>query len=365
MDVRDQVDVGNGEQRVMSYGRVLGGALQDYAWGRPDGLSPWTGLRTGGPEAELWFGTHAAAPSPTLRAIPEGAPGAADAPLLVKILAAAKPLSIQVHPSHAAMARMRQDGHAGLLADGGEKAELLVAVERFEALAGLRPAREARDVVRAMGLDDAADLLDRGDVPGAIAALLSTDLVPDYDAALAVLPPVERVIVTKAIEAFPGDPGVPVVFVMQPHVLQPGDALCVPVGVAHAYVDGLAVEVMTSCDNVLRLGLTSKVVAVEAALLALDAGRGPQCVRAAEAAGSYDSAVMPFVVDRLDHASSPIAAGAIALALEGDLTVASPFGTLEARAGQAVYVEQDGPWSVTARGVAFVATPRVPDPCHA
>jgi mannose-6-phosphate isomerase len=349
----------------MSYGRVLGGALQDYAWGRPDGLHPWTGLRTGGPEAELWFGTHAAAPSPTLRALPEGAPGRADAPLLVKILAAAKPLSIQLHPSHAAISRMQEDGHDDLLADGGEKAELLIAVERFEALAGLRALPEARDVVRALRLDHAADLLGQGDMPGAIAELLSTELVPDFDAALAALPPVERVILAKAVEAFPGDPGLPVAFLLQPHVLQPGDALCVPVGVVHAYVDGLAVEVMTSCDNVLRLGLTSKVVSVEAALLALDAGRAPQYVRSAEAGGSYDSAVMPFVVNRLDHASAPIGQGAIALALEGELTVASAFGTLEARAGQAVYVEQDAPWTVTAQGVAYVATPRVPNPCDA
>jgi mannose-6-phosphate isomerase len=195
--------------------------------------------------------------------------------------------------------------------------------------------------------------------------MLSTELVPDFDAALTVVPPIERVILAKAIEAFPGDPGLPVAFVMQPHVLQPGDALCVPVGVMHAYVDGLAVEVMTSCDNVLRLGLTSKVVSVEAALLALDLGRAPQLVRSSEAAGSYDSAAMPFLVNRLDHASSPIGPGAIALALDGELTVASALGTLEARAGQAVYVEHDGPWTVTARGVAYVATPRVPNPCDA
>jgi mannose-6-phosphate isomerase len=345
----------------MSYGRVLGGALQDYAWGRHDGLHPWTGLRTGGPEAELWFGTHPAAPSPTVRALPEGSPGPDDAPLLVKILAAAKPLSIQLHPSRAAMAQLHDRGHADLLVDTGEKAELLIAVERCEALVGLRALPDARDVVRALRLDPAADLLDRGDVSGAIADILSTESVPDFDAALAVLPPAERAILTKAREAFPDDRGLPVAFLMQPHILEPGDALSVPVGVLHAYVDGLAVEVMTSCDNVLRLGMTSKLVSVEAALLALDAGCGPQRMPGAEVGGRYDSALMPFVVERLDGGTAPIGAGAIAL--EGELSVSSPLGTLEARAGQAVYVEQDGPWTVAAHGVAYVATPRIPNPC--
>ena len=112
----------------MAYGRVLEGALQGYAWGRTDGLRTWTGAATGGPEAELWFGTHPAAPSRTLQSIPDGAP-AGSAPLLVKILAAGRPLSIQVHPSRAAIDAIRGIGRGDLLVDEGEKAELLVAVE--------------------------------------------------------------------------------------------------------------------------------------------------------------------------------------------------------------------------------------------
>src|SRR5919199_6116927 len=102
----------------MSYGRVLEGALQDYAWGRTDGLRDWTGSASGGPEAELWFGTHPAAPSPTVRVVPEGDRERTEAPLLVKILAAGRPLSLQVHPSHRAIAGVRDIGRGGLLVDG-------------------------------------------------------------------------------------------------------------------------------------------------------------------------------------------------------------------------------------------------------
>jgi len=348
----------------MSYGVVFEGALRDYAWGRLDGLRPWTGRPTGGPEAELWFGTHPAAPSRTVLTLPEGTLRRTDAPLLVKILAAAKPLSIQVHPSGAAIRQIRATGHGDLLVDGGEKAELLVAVERFEALAGLRPGSEGARVARALGLHEVAELLDRGDVRGAIAEVFASSVVPDFGAGLAVLPPVERVILRKALDAFPGDRGLPVAFLMQPYVLEPGDAVCMPVGALHAYVDGLGVEVMTSCDNVLRLGLTAKPIAVEAGVAALDPSRSPEVIRGSDVHGDYECDLMPFQVTRVEHTSAELGRGAIALALEGSITVTSALGSLEARAGQAVYVEDDAAWKLAADGVCYVATPREPEPCH-
>ena len=45
---------------------VIRGVLRDYDWGIENGLSDWTGRTTDGPEAELWFGAHTAAPSPVI-----------------------------------------------------------------------------------------------------------------------------------------------------------------------------------------------------------------------------------------------------------------------------------------------------------
>ena len=52
---------------------------------------------------------------------------------------------------------------------------------------------------------------------------------------------------------------------MGQRVLSEGDAVYVPAGVVHAYVSGTGVEVMTASDNVLRLGLTPKTIAVDEA----------------------------------------------------------------------------------------------------
>ena len=81
--------------------------IRDYPWGSSGEISRFRGLKVSGqPEAEQWFGNHADAKT-TVEVSGEqhdfhqwlGETGA-DFPLLVKLLAAAKPLSIQVHPGH-------------------------------------------------------------------------------------------------------------------------------------------------------------------------------------------------------------------------------------------------------------------------
>lgn len=346
----------------MSDAVVLEGSVRDYAWGRPDGLHRWTGKRSGGPEAELWFGTHAAAPSPVVQALPAGSSRQTNATVLVKILAANSPLSIQIHPDQAAIAQIVELGHAATLADRGEKAEMLVAIEHFEVLAGFRPLEKAAELVHALGHGPAAAALDRGEVSAAVAAALGSAQMLDVDAALTLLEPVERAVLAKVVQAFPDDRGIVVALMMQPHVLEPGDAVAVSVGTVHAYVEGLGVEVMTSSDNVLRLGLTPKPLSVEDSLLALSSDRSPDVIRHGDHGGTYDSPLVPFVVSRLKGGDAGARGGDIILALDGLLAVSSPLGTLQARAGQAVFLETDAAWSLKVDGVAFVAHPRRAQP---
>ena len=92
-----------------------------YAWGSTSLIPGLLGTRpTGEPEAELWLGAHPGSPSRILR--PAQAGGASDLaawiaadpertlgryagtgrlPFLLKILAAASPLSLQAHPTPA------------------------------------------------------------------------------------------------------------------------------------------------------------------------------------------------------------------------------------------------------------------------
>ncbi|MDQ0707992.1 mannose-6-phosphate isomerase class I [Arthrobacter woluwensis] len=94
----------------------LDNELRPYAWGSTTAIAELLGrVPSGGPEAELWIGAHPDSPSrvsggrgldEVIAEDPEHCLGAGSVaafgprlPYLMKVLAAAEPLSLQVHPS--------------------------------------------------------------------------------------------------------------------------------------------------------------------------------------------------------------------------------------------------------------------------
>lgn len=347
---------------------VIRGSLKDYDWGVIDGLVPWLGQATGGPQAELWFGAHAAGPAPLvlddqesrLQGNAEAAPAGAhlaqvakaeDVPLLVKILAADRPLSVQVHPNADLAARVfagqSAPGALQVYADPFEKTELLLALTPFTAFCGWRSQDDAESILRSVvGAGEAVDALHSGDRRASLRALLA---IRDLDAALASLPLAmfthpDRATFARVSDAFPGDRGVLLLVLLAVETLAPGDAVFVPAGVPHSYVHGIGVEVMTSSDNVVRLGLTSKPVHVEQALAALSDTEVPTVIRGAESWIQPPGG--PFALCTIEgNASVPAAAGRyrLVLSLSGDamVDVCSVQWTLPA--GQALVVLADEP----------------------
>lgn len=340
---------------------VLAGAIQQYAWGRVDALAAWVADAPVGAHAELWFGAHPNGPSPIV-AGPQVA--TEQAPLLVKLLAAASPLSIQVHPDADGVSLLSaRPDTAVLLADAGVKSEVLIALEDFDVLAGLRPTSQAFDILCAgLGQHPACALLATGDVIGAIRAILTggangpgqaQDAVVDTDAMLAMLPTDERAVMTKVVAQFLGDIGLPVAFMLQPRTLAPGQAMFVPAGSLHAYVDGFGLEVMSSSDNVLRLGLTPKEIAVEAALSITRANLQPVVVNDCAEQTTVDG--IPFSVQRVTDGDVEISEpGSVALCVAGGMRVEGLELTLQP--GQASLLHAG---SVTARsfGDCYIARP--------
>jgi hypothetical protein len=137
---------------------VVRGAVKDYDWGIVDGLAAWSDEATGGPQAELWFGVHPGGPSPLIDPVGDDTGehlghhfDVEEIPLLVKLLAAARPLSVQVHPdaetAAAGWKRQQQPGEPRVLSDPFEKTEMMIALEPFEAFAGWRSREQAAAIL--------------------------------------------------------------------------------------------------------------------------------------------------------------------------------------------------------------------------
>jgi mannose-6-phosphate isomerase len=70
----------------------------------------------------------------------------------------------------------------------------------------------------------------------------------------------------------PGDVGIVISLLLNRLTLQPGEAAYLESGIIHAHLHGMCLEVMTSSDNVLRAGLTSKHVSPEGLVDSLEEG---------------------------------------------------------------------------------------------
>jgi mannose-6-phosphate isomerase len=310
----------------------LENVLRPYAWGSPTAIADLLGRpASGGPEAELWIGAHPDSPSVALTPAPGGegrhAPASRDGgrlaldaliaedpehclgsgsvaafgprlPFLLKVLAAATPLSLQVHPTlEQAREGFAREEAAGVdraaternYKDDNHKPEMIFALTPFEALCGFRPAAESRAVfLHLAACFELAGL----ELPPLIPQLLEDLAQPDEP--IAIRSAFERLIAgggdvsdaTARIAAvlvsgaptaehetalstvltlngqYPGDPGVLISLLLNRISLGPGEAVYLPAGNVHAYLHGLGIEVMASSDNVLRGGLTPKFIDV-------------------------------------------------------------------------------------------------------
>lgn len=143
--------------------------IREYAWGSQTAFSELFGWEVPqGPQAELWMGAHASAPSSVVLAegedesvaplgslMDDGEPF----PFLLKVLAADRPLSLQAHPGrvHAEQGYSAETA-AGIAADSPlrnyhdphSKPELIVAVTEFIALCGFRPVQGILEDLQAL-----------------------------------------------------------------------------------------------------------------------------------------------------------------------------------------------------------------------
>jgi len=341
--------------------------IRGYDWGSRTALARLQGREpTGSPEAELWIGAHPAASSAVvdpagarrdltelIAADPAGVLGAhclarfgARLPFLTKVLAVERALSVQVHPDAEQAARgFAREEAAGLPAgspqrsyvDPFAKPELVHALEPVLALAGLREAEDAAgllDRVAGAGtrLSDVAAAAGERGTPGALEVLarwpepdraaLAADAVQAAEAAAGTSGPGSAELdaftwVGRLARQHPGDPMVAAPLLLRLVRLDPGEVMFIPAGVPHAYLGGLALEVMAASDNVVRAGLTTKRVDVAELMALLDPHARPLLDLAPRRLGpaevTWDPPTTQFRLTRLqvggDAAGGPVADG--------------------------------------------------------
>lgn len=388
---------------------LLEPAVKAYDWGSRRVIADLQGrpVPSQGPEAELWMGAHPAGPSVVrncsgargldeiVAADPAGVLGADVAtrfegrlPFLLKVLAADKALSIQVHPdrqtARAAFLAQQEMGLAtGAYADDWPKPEVLCAITPFEALAGLREPGEAAGLLRALDVPGLAAIiarLDRGDDEGLIDALRMMlghadarreALLRDVVAACRARAWEEgehaeayRVVVRIAGD-HPGDLGAVASLLLNHTVLQPGEAIYLAAGGLHAYLRGVGIEILANSDNVLRAGLTSKPIDVDELCRIVDPTVPVPVLRPRpdeRGVTAYEADAPEFSLHRIDSCGAAIdlpgRGPRIVFNLDGRAQLECSHATLELERGGSAFVSAaDGPVRCSGTATLYVAAP--------
>ncbi|EOE6915564.1 mannose-6-phosphate isomerase [Cronobacter turicensis] len=276
-------------------------SVQNYAWGSKTALTELYGVANpeGLPMAELWMGAHPKSSSKIqdaqgqTRALREvidadktallGAPVAerfGELPFLFKVLCADQPLSIQVHPNKQASEEgFARENAAGIPLDAAErnykdpnhKPELVFALTPFlamnafrefsEIVSLLQPVAGAHTATAHFLAEPNADRLRE-----LFAGLLNMQ-GEEKSRALAVL---KATVASQQGEPwdtirfiaqfYPDDSGLFSPLLLNVVKLNPGEAMFLFAETPHAYLQGVALEVMANSDNVLRAGLTPKYI---------------------------------------------------------------------------------------------------------
>ncbi len=387
--------------------------VQHYAWGDTRFIPALLGRENEGgiPYAELWMGAHPDLPSRvaagTLKDLidedPEAVLGSSvsqefrgELPYLIKVLSAARPLSLQAHPSEEQARRgYLRENRAGIglgatsrnYRDPRGKPELLAALTDFFAFVGFRPLEEIAATLEevpelnrlAVGFEPEEKAL--RDFYHRVMSLTQNEVEE-------ILEPILLRLRRRAFDrdrrefwmvrlddvfARDGhhDRGVLSALFLNLVHLRPGEAMFLGPGVLHSYLEGSGIEIMASSNNVLRGGLTEKHVDVEELTHIVSFAAGappvlrPEPLREGEQVfrapvKEFQLGVIEVAPERAYESEEAYSAEIlVALETAGEVMVSSAQGSQKLRRGQSLLVTQGTSYRIAGLGTIYRAA--VPD----
>ncbi|CBG88214.1 mannose-6-phosphate isomerase [Citrobacter rodentium] len=376
-------------------------SVQNYAWGSKTALTELYGIANPQqlPMAELWMGAHPKSSSQvvdasgqrvSLRDVIEAdksrllgdavARRFGELPFLFKVLCAAQPLSIQVHPNKRnSELGFAKENVAGIPMDAAErnykdpnhKPELVFALTPFLAMNAFREFSEIVSLLQPVaGAHTAiAHFLEAPDAErlSALFAALLNMQGEEKSRALAIL---KAALETQSGEPwqtirligefYPDDSGLFSPLLLNVVKLNPGEAMFLFAETPHAYLQGVALEVMANSDNVLRAGLTPKYIDIPelVANVKFEAKPADRLLTAPLTSGAEQDFPIPvddfaFSLHDLSAQQAEIAqqSAAILFCVEGEATLRKGEQSLTLKPGESAFISAaESPVSVSGAG---------------
>ncbi|QBY43384.1 mannose-6-phosphate isomerase [Arsenophonus nasoniae] len=363
--------------------------IQHYDWGSKDALTKLYHIKNPQhlPMAELWMGAHPKASSivedinnqqkisldklittdPTYYLGEKIAQKFHQLPFLFKVLCAAQPLSIQVHPDKiAAEAGFRRENAAGIALDSpnrnykddNHKPELIYALTPFKALNSFRPLKEIANLLIPIAVaSPIIQLFLKTPSETQLAQLFSHLLSLTISEKQPLLTALKSVVqqkqgepwhtIKKILTLHPDDNGLFAPLLLNIIELQPGEAMFLYARTPHAYIEGVGLEVMANSDNVLRAGLTNKHIDIAELLANIDFIAKPCNTLLLQPNIHNNECCYPIPVDDfafslylIDNQLTTIenSSATILFCVEGKISITSEKQTTEILAGESIFI---------------------------
>lgn len=361
--------------------------IQNYDWGSHSALTDLYGIKNPNnqPMAEVWMGAHPRCSSKiTVNSVEKSLHEAimedpdaylgqqinarfGELPFLFKVLCAAQPLSIQVHPDKAAAeVGFQQENASGIplnhpkrnYKDPNHKPELVYALTPYRAMNGfrlfadiarlLKPVEQAHPAISNFLSQPSATTL----------ATLFTTLLAlkenDKTHALAILntalakqqgEPWDTI--RQIAKIYPVDTGLFSPLLLNVVELKPGEAMFLYAGTPHAYLHSVGLEVMANSDNVLRAGLTPKHIDIAELIANVQFVEKPSDTLLMQSIqqGNVDFYPIPvddfaFSLHQLVSEPQTLAqeSAAIVFCLEGNLVLEKEGRTISLKPGESCFI---------------------------
>ena len=285
----------------------LENCIKDYDWGSIDSITTLFGIKNPSqkPMAEIWMGIHPLGCSKiiglngekiNLNALINQNPLQilgkntyqlfGTLPYLFKVLAANKPLSVQVHPTKAdAKKGFEKENKLGIdlhspnrnFKDPNHKPELLYALTPFKAMNSFRPIEQILSFFSQLTIpifNHELAQLQNNPYPKQLKHFFQflLNLSPDQKLqAIHQLLACTRsfnqepfLTIHTLVKDYPNDIGLFMPLILNVIELKPSQAMFLHAQTPHCYLSGTGFEVMANSDNVLRAGLTHKFIDIDA-----------------------------------------------------------------------------------------------------
>ena len=255
-------------------------ASQNYDWGKPANSSLVAEalrenditVNNSKPYAEYWMGTHPNGPSKIIKnrkeiLLSDEINGQLS--YLFKILSINKPLSIQMHPDKS-FAEILHKTLPKFYKDDNHKPELFIALSDFELLFGFVSLNKAVEIVKKykniFNLKEGEKLINEPNnenYKNLIEKIIFLEK-NEYENIIKLIledkDTTEDSLIKKLYNNFGLDSGILISMFMNHFYKKKGESFFIDANIPHAYIYGNCLELMACSDNVIRLGLTPKLV---------------------------------------------------------------------------------------------------------